>query len=150
MRLDELWATAGQRVCVCSFSLLPHCLQPEWAWFHGDSHRAERDRRVGSLCHYGFKASFTDGPCGFTLTVGNAVVEAVVLLLFQYASHGRQEHSCHFQLTGMRTKSSKSCRLWKSSELFSPSELHEAVRGNSLTVRCGSTHLCMQTQRSHW
>ena len=32
----ELCATAGKRVCVCSFSLLPHCLEPEWAWFHGD------------------------------------------------------------------------------------------------------------------
>ena len=39
-----------------------------------DSHGAERDRRVGSLGHCGFKASFTDGLCGvrgLALTVGN-------------------------------------------------------------------------------
>ena len=86
--LDELYATAGQRVCVCSFSLLPHCLQPEWALFHGDSHRAERDRHVGSLGHYGFKALFTDGPFGvrgLALTVGNVSSK---LLLFQHASDG--------------------------------------------------------------
>ena len=32
----EFCATAEQRVCVHSFPLLPHCLQPVWAWFHGD------------------------------------------------------------------------------------------------------------------
>ena len=67
--------TAGQHVSVCSFSLLPHCLQPEWAWFHSDK-QSQRDRRVGSLGHCGFKASFTDGLCGvrgLALTVSNVI-----------------------------------------------------------------------------
>ena len=61
-------------VCAASLCLLTACSQSGRGFTVTDSHRAERDRRVGSLGHFGFKASFTDGHCGvrgLALTVGN-------------------------------------------------------------------------------
>ena len=62
--------------CLCAASLcfLTACSQSGLGFTLTDSHRAERDRHVASLGHYGFKASFTDGLCGvhgLALTVGN-------------------------------------------------------------------------------
>ncbi|XP_036954854.1 leukocyte surface antigen CD53-like isoform X1 [Acanthopagrus latus] len=44
--LPELRATAGQRVCVCSFSVITRCLQAEWAWFHCDRQSQSRARQA--------------------------------------------------------------------------------------------------------
>uniref|UniRef100_A0A671TVM3 Uncharacterized protein n=1 Tax=Sparus aurata TaxID=8175 RepID=A0A671TVM3_SPAAU len=84
---------------------------------------------------------------------------------------GRQEDSCRFQLTDMRTcsKNSKSCRLAvddiniprmevrrgfccdMTSELFPPSELQEAVRGkaNCLKISCASLASALRSNPSH-
>ena len=69
-------------LCVASLCFLTACSQSGRGFMVTDSHRAEQDRRVGSLGHNGFKASFTDGLFGvhgLVLTVGN------VCLLFQQA-----------------------------------------------------------------
>ena len=53
---------------------LTACRQSGRGFTVTDGHGAERDRRVGSLGHYGFKALFTDGLCGvrgLALTVDN-------------------------------------------------------------------------------
>ena len=62
--------------CLCAASLcfLTACSQSGCGFTVTDSHRAERERRVGSLGHYGLKTSFKDGLCGvrgLALTVGN-------------------------------------------------------------------------------
>ena len=103
-------------VCAASLWLLAACRQSGRGFTVTDSHRAERDRCVGSLGHCRFKALFTDGPCvvrRLALTVGNVSKIFPYFALFRHASDGRQEHSCHFQLTDMRacSKSLKSCRL---------------------------------------
>ena len=74
-------------LCLCAVSLcfLAACRQSGRGFTVTDSHRAERHRRVDSLGHYEFKASFTDGLCGVSglvLTVGS------VRLLLQKASGG--------------------------------------------------------------
>ena len=77
--LYELCATAGQCVCVQLLS------------------GAERDRSVGSLGHYVFKASFTDGLCGvrgLALTVGNvSTIFPCVCFFNKPRTVGRSTHA---------------------------------------------------------